>query len=205
MTAERRAVLGALASALGLIEGVSDGLAGIARLGGALADDRERRRTIAVGGYTATTVLSSLVGAATAAWRVGILGAGAWTARGLCVPAPNVLLADVVDPSVDGRASGFERTMDGGGEPHASCTRPLGRVADRCIGPYRDNTARRRMRHVLLTLGALSLDHAGSSTSMVVPLPPSTMPTVPLWARTSWSTTASPMPVPAVVWALVAR
>lgn len=105
--------LGAPASALGLIEGVSDGLAGIARLGGgALADDPERRRTIAVGGYTATAVLSSLTGGATAAWQVGVLRAGAWTARGLRVPARNALLADVVDPSVYGRAYGFERMMD---------------------------------------------------------------------------------------------
>lgn len=44
--------LGAPAAALGAIEGVSDGLAGVARLGGgALADDPERRRTVAVGGY----------------------------------------------------------------------------------------------------------------------------------------------------------
>jgi hypothetical protein len=39
------ATLGAPASALGLIEGVADGLAGAARLaGGALADDPRRRR-----------------------------------------------------------------------------------------------------------------------------------------------------------------
>jgi len=43
--------LGAPAAALGLIEGVSDGLAGAARLGGgALADDPQRRRAAAVGG-----------------------------------------------------------------------------------------------------------------------------------------------------------
>ncbi|MGE3445877.1 MAG: MFS transporter [Acidimicrobiia bacterium] len=105
--------MGAPASALGLIEGISDGLAGIARLGGgALADDPERRRTIAVGGYTTTAVLSAATGGATAAWQVGLLRAGAWTARGLRVPARNALLADVVDPSVYGRAYGFERTMD---------------------------------------------------------------------------------------------
>jgi len=47
------ATLGAPAAALGLIEGISDGLAGTARLaGGALADDPQRRRAAAVGGYT---------------------------------------------------------------------------------------------------------------------------------------------------------
>ena len=33
------------------------------------------------------------------AWQVGVLRAGAWTARGLRVPARNALLADVVPPS----------------------------------------------------------------------------------------------------------
>ncbi|HET9770131.1 MAG TPA: MFS transporter, partial [Acidimicrobiia bacterium] len=82
--------LGAPASALGLIEGVSDGLAGVARFGGgALSDDPGRRRAIAVGGYTSTAVLASATGAANAAWQVGVLRAGAWAARGLRVPARN--------------------------------------------------------------------------------------------------------------------
>jgi MFS family permease len=105
--------LGAPAAALGLIEGVSDGLAGAARLaGGAIADDPQRRRAQAVAGYTTTAVLSSLIGAATTVWQVGILRAGAWAARGLRVPARNALLADIVPASVYGRAYGFERAMD---------------------------------------------------------------------------------------------
>jgi len=105
--------LGAPASALGLIEGISDGLAGLARFGGgALADDPNRRRAIAVGGYTTTAVLSSVTGAATSVWQVGVLRAGAWAARGLRVPARNALLADIVNPAVYGRAYGFERAMD---------------------------------------------------------------------------------------------
>lgn len=107
------ATLGAPAAALGVIEGVSDALAGGARLvGGALADDPTRRRRVTVGGYTTTAVLSSLTGVATAAWQVAVLRAGAWTARGLRVPSRNALLADVVHPSAYGRAYGFERMMD---------------------------------------------------------------------------------------------
>jgi MFS family permease len=107
------ATLSAPAAALGLIEGIADGLAGIARLaGGALADDPQRRRAQAVAGYTTTAVLSSLIGAATAVWQVAILRAGAWTARGLRVPARNALLADIVPANVYGRAYGFERAMD---------------------------------------------------------------------------------------------
>src|SRR5829696_773867 len=91
------ATLGAPASALGLIEGVSDGLAGAARLGGgALADDPHRRRETAVGGYASTAILSGLIGIASAAWQVGVLRAGAWLSRGLRVPARNALLADAV-------------------------------------------------------------------------------------------------------------
>jgi MFS family permease len=105
--------LGAPAAALGLIEGIADGLAGASRLaGGALADDPQRRREAALGGYTVTAVLSALVGVATAVWQVGVLRAGAWAARGLRVPARNALLADVVPASAYGRAYGFERAMD---------------------------------------------------------------------------------------------
>jgi MFS family permease len=105
--------LGAPAATLGLIEGVADGLAGAAKLaGGALADDPQRRRRVAVGGYAATAALSALIGVATAVWQVAILRAGAWTARGLRVPARNALLADIVPPAAYGRAYGFERAMD---------------------------------------------------------------------------------------------
>lgn len=105
--------LGAPASVLGLIEGVADGLAGVSRFaGGALADDPQRRRTVAVGGYTATAVISGLIGATTAAWQVGLLRAGSWAARGLRVSARNALLADAVPATAYGRAYGFERAMD---------------------------------------------------------------------------------------------
>ena len=107
------ATLGAPAAALGLIEGIADGLAGATRLaGGAIADDPQRRRAQAVAGYTTTAILSSLIGAATSVWQVGVLRAGAWAARGLRVPARNALLADIVPAAVYGRAYGFERAMD---------------------------------------------------------------------------------------------
>ena len=108
--------LGAPAAALGTIEGIADGIAGAAKLaGGALADDPGRRRATAMGGYTATAVLSALIGAATAVWQVGVLRTGAWFSRGLRTPSRNALLTDVVDPEVYGRAYGFERAMDNAG------------------------------------------------------------------------------------------
>jgi MFS family permease len=66
----------------------------------------------ALGLIEGIAVLSSLIGAATTIWQVGILRAGAWAARGLRVPARNALLADIVPAAVYGRAYGFERAMD---------------------------------------------------------------------------------------------
>ncbi|MDQ4103743.1 MAG: MFS transporter [Actinomycetota bacterium] len=107
------ATLGAPAAALGLIEGISEGLAGAGRfVGGALADDPQRRRTVAVGGYSATSILSALIGTTTSVVQAGVLRGAAWAARGLRVPARNALLADVVPAKAYGRAYGFERTMD---------------------------------------------------------------------------------------------
>ena len=105
--------LGAPASALGLIEGIADGAAGVAKLaGGALADDPERRAKVAVGGYVTTAVLSSGVGLATAPWQVAVLRTGAWAARGVRGPSRNAILADVVPAEAYGRAYGFERMAD---------------------------------------------------------------------------------------------
>ena len=105
--------LKAPASALGLIEGISDALAGLARFGGgALADDPSRRRRVAIGGYASTAVLSSAIGVAVAPWQAGVFRAAAWTARGLRGPSRNALLTDIVPPEAYGRAYGFERAMD---------------------------------------------------------------------------------------------
>lgn len=108
--------LGAPAAALGTIEGIADGMAGAAKLaGGALADDPARRRATAMGGYTATSILSALIGLASSVWQVGVLRTGAWLSRGLRTPSRNALLTDVVEPEAFGRAYGFERAMDNAG------------------------------------------------------------------------------------------
>ncbi len=64
------------------------------------------------GGYSATAVLSALIGVTTSVVQAGVLRGAAWAARGVRVPARNALLADVVPAEVYGRAYGFERTMD---------------------------------------------------------------------------------------------
>lgn len=105
--------LGAPAAALGLIEGVADGLGGVSRLaGGAIADDPARRRKTAVGGYTVTALLGGAIGLATAVWQVGALRVAAWVARGLRAPSRSALLAEAVSEGTYGRAFGYERAMD---------------------------------------------------------------------------------------------
>jgi len=105
--------LGAPAAALGLIEGVADGLGGVSRLaGGAIADDPSRRRKTAVGGYTVTAILTAAIGAAVAVWQVAALRISAWVARGLRAPSRSALLAEAVSEGTYGRAFGYERAMD---------------------------------------------------------------------------------------------
>ena len=75
-------------------------------LGGALADDPGRRRSIAVGGYTLTAILSALIGLAPSFWQVAIFRTAAWTARGIRGPSRNALPADAVEPAADGVIAG---------------------------------------------------------------------------------------------------
>jgi MFS family permease len=108
--------LGGSAGALGLIEGVSDGLAGAAKLaGGSAANDETRRRNLAAGGYVVTGLATAAIGAATAVWQAAVLRALAWIARGARGPAKNALLASLAPPEAYGRAFGYERTMDHAG------------------------------------------------------------------------------------------
>ncbi len=123
------ATLGAPASALGLIEGIADGVAGVSKLaGGALADDPHRRRTVAIGGYTTTAVLSS-------ADRPGdhTASGGGTTHRSMGGsgdpgPSRNALLADLVPAEAYGRAYGFERMMDNFGADHRAAPGAAARV-----------------------------------------------------------------------------
>lgn len=107
------AVLHSSAAALGVIEGVSDALVGVAKLvGGPLADDPRTRRRLATGGYVGTALATSAIGLAAAVWQAGLLRALAWAARGLRSPARDTLLAALAPPHAYGRAFGLERAGD---------------------------------------------------------------------------------------------
>lgn len=100
-------------AALGVIEGASDALTGLAKLaGGPLAADRERRSRLASGGYIVTAVGTAAIGLTTAVWQVAILRAFAWAARGIRSPARDTLLISLAPRHAYGRASGVERAGD---------------------------------------------------------------------------------------------
>jgi MFS family permease len=107
------ASLGAPAVALGIIEGVSDGLSSFAKLaGGWIADHPRWRKPIGITGYFATA-LTTFGYAFAQSWPVLLLLRGlGWMGRGSRGPSRDALLADGVAPGQEGRAFGFERAMD---------------------------------------------------------------------------------------------
>jgi len=101
------------AGALGLIEGISDALTGVAKLvTGPLANDPERRLRMASGGYVVTAAATGAIGLATTVWGAGLARATAWLARGVRTPARDAMLATLAPPEAYGRAYGFERAGD---------------------------------------------------------------------------------------------
>jgi MFS family permease len=107
------ASIGAPVVALGLIEGVSDGLSSFAKLaGGWIADRPSWRKRTGIVGYCATG-LSTWAYAFAQSWPfVLFVRAGGWIGRGARGPSRDALLADCVVSEHQGRAFGFERAMD---------------------------------------------------------------------------------------------
>jgi hypothetical protein len=59
-----------------------------------------------------TALATGAFGLPATAWHVLIARAAAWQGRGVRTPVRKALLAAAVDPSIYGRAFGFERAMD---------------------------------------------------------------------------------------------
>src|SRR5579862_8654770 len=107
------ASLGAPAVALGVIEGVSDGLSSFAKLaGGFMADHRRWRKPTGIVGYLATAITTFAYALAQSWPVVLVLRALGWMGRGSRGPSRDTLLAEYVAPGQMGRAFGFERAMD---------------------------------------------------------------------------------------------
>ena len=107
------ASLGAPAVALGVIEGMSDGLSSFAKLAGGFIADRPRwRKPVGIVGYLATAV-TTFGYAFAQSWPMVLLLRGlGWIGRGGRGPSRDTLLADCVAQGEEGRAFGFERAMD---------------------------------------------------------------------------------------------
>ncbi|MGC2192616.1 MAG: MFS transporter [Candidatus Dormiibacterota bacterium] len=106
-------ILHASASALGVIEGVSDALMGLATLvSGPAANNPRARARLASGGYLGTALATGAIGLTVAVWQVGVLRASAWVSRGLRSPARDTLLSSLTRPDAYGRAFGLERAGD---------------------------------------------------------------------------------------------
>lgn len=105
--------MGISAAALGLIEGVADGVASFVKLAsGWLSDRAGHRKPIAVGGYFVTGSSTALFALA-AGWPLVLFGrALGWAGRGVRSPARNAILAASVPAESRGRAFGFERAGD---------------------------------------------------------------------------------------------
>lgn len=103
-------------ASLGVIEGASDALTGVAKLvGGPLANDPRRRGRLASGGYLGTAVATAAIGLTGAVWQVGLLRAIAWVSRGIRSPSRDMLLTSLVTKQTYGRAFGIERAGDNAG------------------------------------------------------------------------------------------
>jgi MFS family permease len=118
--------LGVSAAALGLIEGVADGVASFVKLAsGWLSDRAGRRKPIAVGGYFVTGTSTALFALA-AGWPLVLFArALGWFGRGIRSPARNAILAASIPAESRGKAFGFER----GGDTVGAVLGPLIAVA----------------------------------------------------------------------------
>ncbi|MDQ2868448.1 MAG: MFS transporter [Verrucomicrobiota bacterium] len=107
------ASLGISAVWLGIIEGLSDGLASFAKMAsGFYTDKLPRRKPIAVLGYLGTALGMGSLALATNAWHILLARGGGWFCRGVRTPVRKALLAGAVTKDAYGRAFGLERAMD---------------------------------------------------------------------------------------------
>jgi len=110
------ASLGAGPAQLGIIEGVAESVASIAKLfSGYLADHVSRRKPLVVGGYVVANAVKPLLALVTSWWQIlGIRFADRF-AKGIRGTARDVMVAESVDSSRIGSAYGLIQAMDSAG------------------------------------------------------------------------------------------
>jgi MFS family permease len=109
-------VLGAGPAVLGLIEGIAEATASLAKVAAGWWSDRIRRRKpFVVLGYSVAAVARPLIGAASSWTQVLAIRFADRLGKGLRTPPRDALLADMTPPQDRGRAFGLQRAMDNAG------------------------------------------------------------------------------------------
>jgi len=110
------ASIGAGPAQLGIIEGVAESVASIAKLfSGYLADRVSRRKPLVVGGYVVANAVKPLLALVSSWWQIlGIRFADRF-AKGIRGTARDVMVAESVDSSRIGSAYGLIQAMDSAG------------------------------------------------------------------------------------------
>ncbi|MBI2775261.1 MFS transporter [Candidatus Dependentiae bacterium] len=104
------------AFALGLIEGVANGLAACTRIiAGRIADKAKFYKPYLIAGYGLMPIFISLIGTATSIWLVLFYKTAAWIFRAMREPIRDTWLSKIVASSYYGRAFGFNRALDSTG------------------------------------------------------------------------------------------
>jgi MFS family permease len=108
--------LGAPATAMGLIEGLAQGLAhSVSGVSGWLSDRIGRRKPVAFAGYALTAVSKPMIGLATGWTTVLMARLADRLGKGIRGAPRDALLAESSPEERRGRAFGFERAMDNAG------------------------------------------------------------------------------------------
>ena len=106
-------VLGGGAMALGALDGAADACAALVKLvSGRLADRKERRGSLIVGGYLIAAAVRPIIAVTAAAWQVIGLRVVDRLGKGLRTPPRDALIADVTPAPLVGRAFGLQRGLD---------------------------------------------------------------------------------------------
>jgi len=109
-------VLGASPAFVGLVEGLAESVASLAKVvSGGVSDRMRRRKPLIVGGYTLSSLARPLVAAAAAPWHVLTVRIVDRIGKGMRGAPRDALLAQVTPREDLGRAFGFQRAMDHAG------------------------------------------------------------------------------------------
>jgi MFS family permease len=110
------ATLGASAGFVGVIEGAAESVSALLKLASGWWSDRVvARKPLVVVGYVIASLARPLVAIAQTAGQVLAIRVGDRVGKGLRTSPRDALLADSVDPSIRGRAFGFQRAWDNAG------------------------------------------------------------------------------------------